>query len=283
MTEVFIQINRDHFSDFIISAISDIWYQNELKPVWQTSGNDMPFNEIIEKLRSGHFSIAAVPLPVVPADMNNDIVIGALSPRENCSYQLAIRNDMYDIMRDLRLKPQARVYVNTEQESEQLKNLHSGIEIHLLSEDPQGIIDQQNSMVDAVLYTPHMQISQAELAGFQKIALHVSEMVPEAGAGVVAFLCHKEDLNSRRLLKSVHQKNIAACTNIERLGMLKTKSFLRHPLSVHVELNRHGHYNTHVFGVLSNGVPVKFNRTQSTSAGIVEYIYTTIEGEFLKS
>jgi len=281
MTEQLIHIFNYNFSDHILSEISGIWHQNNLIPVWRTSERDVPFDEIVENLRCSNFNIAALPLPAVPVNLNNDIVIGALSPRENCSYYLAIRNEMYDMTRDLRLKSKAQVYINTDVEYEQLKCLNSSIDIHFSHGDILKKIKQNNSTIDAVLYAKHASFNAHELTGFQHIALHVSEVIPKAGAGVIAFLCHKDDIHTRQLLKSVHQKNTAACTNIERLSMEKVQSFLKFPLSVHIELNHHSHYSAYVFGVLKSGNIIKFNRTQSTSAGLVEYIYTKIESESL--
>jgi porphobilinogen deaminase len=94
--------------------------------------------------------------------------------------------------------------------------------------------------------------------------------VPAPGQGVVAWVCNRDDLKSRQLLKNIHHPEVSACTNVERRVLQHVETELQSDfLGVYCEQDASGNY--HVFAVCEAGGQLKRARlSSSTRLGLAE-------------
>jgi hydroxymethylbilane synthase len=96
--------------------------------------------------------------------------------------------------------------------------------------------------------------------------INAREFVPEAGQGVACLVAATDDLATRRLLKTVHNRDVAIVTNVERT--LK-KMFQDRDIAAHCERDKMGNYHFSAAAVV-NGTLRKIRLSRSTTVGLAE-------------
>ena len=98
--------------------------------------------------------------------------------------------------------------------------------------------------------------------------LNAREFVPEAGQGVVCLVAATDDLATRRLLKTVHNQDVAMVTNVERT--LK-KMFHDRDIAAYCERDKMGNYHFSAAAIVNETLR-KVRLSRSTTVGLAESI-----------
>jgi hydroxymethylbilane synthase len=206
-------------------------------------GQVMPtpgLDQCLSALRLRDVSTALIPLADLPAMLPDDIVIGALSPRDNPAMSLLVHSAKAEPKRMFALPGHARVHVPDDVQEAQLneyvpKLLFSQAQLSI----PDVLTLLREDALDAAL-VPHCRLP-AVPDDVQLTAFNPAEMVPAPGEGVWALCCAREDLDTRRLLKSMHRREVAAATNTERLILQQASSAVAAFVAIDLQNNYHVH------------------------------------------
>lgn len=228
-------------------------------------------------LIDGNCDILAIPLDKVPTELSESIVITALSEREHTGYTLIIKENIYDAYSDLKVKPHSYIGVRSSDIKVQILEMNQDLMIVV---DPTfTIADLTNGDLQGIVISTEEWLKiEKNHSNLKSIPIHPKEMPPLPGNGVWAFICNKEDIPLRKLLKNIHNPNSAKATNVERtlLKHFQTDKNLR--LSAYCDYDKNGYF--HVFATLYNVSKTTFKKTnisQSTSFNIIERIIQNLE------
>jgi hydroxymethylbilane synthase len=112
-----------------------------------------------------------------------------------------------------------------------------------------------------------------DLSQYQVIRLHPREFVPAPAQGVLAWQVRESDVDLRRLILNLHQKEIALRTNVERKVLQLMGGGCHMPLGVYCERDQQGNY--HVWAAMAEtweGTLHSVQHSSSTHAGLAEKI-----------
>jgi len=224
----------------------------------------------------GEVDIAVQPLCKIPPDRPGELVIAALSARENPADLLVMRPDVQDNRLDFGLKTDAVVFCNTPWQVAQLRDFRPDLAVSA----PDGGVAALVSGLKAgaceaiILAVADVVAEDSDLSGLTLIELNPREFVPASGQGVMAWLAHRDNLSVGRVLKQVHHPDVSACTNVERraLQLLGDMSLL----GAFVERDAAG--NFHAFVACETGGSIRRARlSQSTNFELAERVVTGLK------
>jgi porphobilinogen deaminase len=225
-------------------------------------------NELFDALLDGQIQVIPHSFKDLATQLRGGIVIGALAERQETAYTLVISKDKMDDTAFLKLKPNARVWVNNKLQKAQLAAFRNDFEVEQFSAYPiEAYQFLKDGLFDAILLS-HYTVLQMNinLEKNEILTFNPKEFVIEAGQGVLCFLTAEDDLATRRLLKKIHQKAVSEVTNIER--QVK-KLFDDKDIAVYCFKDDMNNY--HVWAAtLVNGELKQIKLSQSTSFGIAE-------------
>ncbi|NNF36471.1 MAG: hypothetical protein HKN68_20380 [Saprospiraceae bacterium] len=162
--------------------------------------------------------LLVIPLKKVPTSLPEGLVIAGLTPRIYFQDVLCIRSESVDKKKTLRLKDQSVVGTNNNSQYIQLKSMRHDLNIKNFKEDARHFMSSlENGKLDAFLI-PESDLSwmKISLSDYFTIKMHPSELVPTPGEGTLSFISFKDNIALRRLITSIHHKETALCTNVER-------------------------------------------------------------------
>lgn len=209
-------------------------------------------------------------LPVVQPE---GLVITAVSSRGNPADLLVIRPEAVDKTQIFRLKKGATVNTSSVRRKTQLLDIRPDVNVHPTHGELQQL---RTGTTDAIfLEAATVQALSLDLDGLEVLELHPREFVPAPAQGVLAWLTHRDDLPTRRLLKQIHHTEVSAMTNVERkvVQLLDGET----ALGVYVERDATGNYHAFVAAEL-NGALQRARLSQSTNAGLAEKLVAQLQG-----
>ena len=112
---------------------------------------------------------------------------------------------------------------------------------------------------------------ELDVSDLEKIELNPREFVPAPAQGVLAWQCCTDDLATRRVLKQLHQSDVAACTNVERKALQLFEGGCHMPLGVYCMQDTQGNY--HVWGAKAatwESPLTKIRLSSATKLGLAE-------------
>ncbi len=230
-------------------------------------------------LKTGRVDIAILHLPELNAvNPSNDLIIAALSERNNAQDCLVINENFYDPQAELRLKAGAVVHVVTNIQAEQLKKLSPSIQTSVSKSTLESLTDSVNSGEIHAAIIPKFMIDFSENRDNSKIVnLHPKEMIPAPGQGTFAFVTHKENITLRKTLKTIHQKDVAEISNVERKVRQMLPSNDQQNLAVHCYKDVSGNFHAVGSYLDQETSTLKFAiHSQSTSEGLSEKIFHSL-------
>lgn len=241
---------------------ADLALMNEIVAVRRFEGNPS-FQSLSEALLNEEINAAIFPLSMIPIEKPEGIVITALAKRHAAAEILLVRKEHVVENKLLKLKEGASVSVFTEMQKAQLFQFRPDLEITLLDWSYFFKNDDLNFETDGMI----LPVAFAEKFKHDHIEfpLQPSEFIPTPGQGVLAFLTLKNNLPIRRILKEIHQKEVSACTNIER-GIQKA---LPYNVAAFCNKNSQGHFQVSAVSA-KDGKLAHFKTASSTSLNMVE-------------
>lgn len=236
--------------------------------------------EIEDELLAETIDIAVHSLKDMPTTQPEGLILTALLRRENPADWLVISQSSIDSGKDLSLKANPVIGTSSARRKAQILSFRSDAVIKdIRGNVPTRLRKLEEGQFDAILLAAAGLIRlDIDLSNFKVIKFHPREFIPAPGQGVVAIQSRVGDLSIRRMLKSLHQKDVGICTNVER-GVLKMMDGGCHlPLGVYCEIDQQRNFLVHASFAHSMEEPLQNVRlTSSTYAGLADQVYQALE------
>jgi porphobilinogen deaminase len=224
--------------------------------------------ELFNALLLGEVQAVPMGLKDLPTTLQKGINIAALSNRDTVAYALLslVKNkDEHDLFN---LKNNARVWVHSDIDKAQMQQFRSDLIIEINNLSPTEVIEAtREGVYDAFVFT----VVTVEALGlredeFSTVKFSPKEFVTEPGQGVVALLTSEEDISTRKILKQIHQKEVALVTNVER--QLK-KLFADKDVAAYCQHDAGGNFHLWAAAII-NGELKRTRLSHSTSFELAE-------------
>lgn len=231
--------------------------------------------EIEDSLLAADIDIAVHSMKDLPTEMPAGLVIGGLSTRANPADLLIINQSAVDESRILKLKKAAVVGTSSIRRKVQIAHFDQEADIKdVRGNVPTRIQKMESGEYDAiVLAAAGVERLGIDLSAHKVVAFNPKEFVSAPAQGVVAYQCKKEDKQTRKILKSIHQSATAKCTNVERKVLNLMDGGCQLPLGVYCIEDERG--NLHCYACYSPGAGqalIHTSLSQSTHLGMAETI-----------
>lgn len=235
--------------------------------------------EIEEALLDGRVDLAVHSLKDMPTAQPEGLTLAALSYREDPADLLIIHPERADSNHPLSLPPGARVGTSSARRKAQLLALAPrATPVDIRGNVPTRLGKARDGEVDAVLLAAAgVARLDLDLSYFVSQRLHPHEFVPAPGQGVMAIQTRTDDLDLRRKLARLHDREVGDCTNVERNVLKGLDGGCQTPLGVHCYQDKAGNFRA--FAALANrwDAPVKrVQLSQTTHAGLAEAIVNAL-------
>ncbi|MBK8966413.1 MAG: hydroxymethylbilane synthase [Saprospiraceae bacterium] len=207
-----------------------------------------------------------------PVAQPEGLVITAVSRRANPADLLVIRPESVDKTQIFRLKKGATVNTTSARQKAQLLDIRPDVDVRATPGDLQQL---HSGAADAIfLEAATVQALGTDLADLDVLELHPREFVPAPAQGVLAWLTHRDDLPTRRLLKQLHHSEVSALTNVER----RVVQLLDGDASLGVYVERDAAGNYHAFAAAEReGALQRARLSQNTNAGLAEKLVAQLQ------
>ena len=223
--------------------------------------------ELMNALLSAEINVCPMGLKDTPTTMPEGTTIGALSTRDNARQCIVLPRTIAEKANISTLKG-LKIGVCTAINQVQLTHLFPEVDAQIHDLLPlEGIEAMRNGTYDGgIMTTVTIKVLAMREEEWWIRPLNPREFVPEAGQGVACLVVATEDIPTRRLLKIVHNPDVALVTNVER--SLK-KMFNDTDIVAYCERDKMGNYHFNA-AALVNGTLRKVRLSQSTTIGLAE-------------
>lgn len=226
-------------------------------------------------------STVLVPLAKIPLELDEQLVIAALSERTDPGYELIIHPDFFEKKAIFKLKTAALVVTDTVLASSQLNHFRPDLAVEV-SDKPAAA--RYSDLIDgncAGLLLPAGSLDDMpELPeGFSMLSLHPKEFIPCPGQGVNAWLARTTDKVTRKtLLQRHHHAATAENTNIERKTWKLLPESARPLTGIYSTKDESGYYHAAAVRINPQNNHCRFFRiSSSTNFGLAEKIIEGLE------
>lgn len=231
--------------------------------------------EIEEELAKKKVDVAVHSLKDLPTSQPNGLVLAGLSERQDPSDLLIIKPSAYNESNDLGLKENAVIGTSSVRRKSQIKHLVPHVTVKdLRGNVPTRIAKLASGAYDGIiLASAGVKRLEIDLSSFNTIRLNPKEFVPAPGQGVIAYQCREEDMEMRKILTKVHNKETNLQTTIERTVLKLMDGGCHMPLGVYTELDTAGNYHVFASFAKDKNLPLtKISISQSTSHNLADRI-----------
>ncbi|MBK8516441.1 MAG: hypothetical protein IPL55_09205 [Saprospiraceae bacterium] len=165
-----------------------------------------------------------------------------------------------------------KIGIHTMLQKSQIEDIFPGI----LSTYLNGTEVKKNEVIipadlDGILISKSMYFQNKEkFISYKYIGLNPKEVIPLPGHGVMACLCHRENINARKVLNLIHQRSLVSVANIERKVLSMAGREYKDRLGVYCISDHLGYF--HVYAVVCDPF-IKISVSQSISSGLAEKVY----------
>ncbi|MFT7605685.1 MAG: hydroxymethylbilane synthase, partial [Saprospiraceae bacterium] len=222
--------------------------------------------EIEDELLAGNIDLAVHSMKDLPTQSPEGLVITAVSYRENPADLLLIHPDAVAEDQILKFKKGAVVGTSSARRKSQIRDIRNDIEIKDIRGNVPTRIDKlRKGDYDAILLAAAgVQRLELDLSDLKVIPLHPKEFIPAPAQGVLAFQTRADDLATRRILKKIHNPDVAEVTNIERKVLNLFDGGCHLPLGVYCEKDATG--NFHVWAAKAESWDGEVKRVRLSSS-----------------
>lgn len=223
--------------------------------------------ELANALLSAEINIFPTGLKDLPTTLPEGTVIAALSARDDVRQCLVLPHHVAE-KTDLTTMNGLTIGVCNTVNQAQLLALYPEVKAEIHDMLPlEGIEAMRNGRFDGgIMTTVTANVLAMREEEWLIRRINAREFIPEAGQGVACLVAATDDLATRRLLKTVHNRDVAMVTNVERT--LK-KMFNDRDIAAHCERDKMGNYHLSAAAVV-NGTLRKVRLSRSTTVGLAE-------------
>ncbi len=206
----------------------------------------------------GTFSFIATPLCDCPTIITNSLVFAALSTREEPATFIFTKQHQLDFSQDLFLAPGSRTLYTNQRIAEQLKQVRNDLIWTKYDGNTELLRDH-----DALITLQSDPIG--ETVCWDKRDISPWECIPSPGAGVVAYICRKEDIELRSHLRKIHAETSSRCTNVERKLSKNMPDQVKDFFSAYMFQDKNGYFHIAVHIGHPSFPPVLWRQSNSSS------------------
>lgn len=232
-----------------------------------------------DALSRGEIDVAVHPMQDLSTKADNQLVITAVSKRDNPADCLVIRQEAYAGREIFRLKQGAKVAASGRLREAQLLDIRPDIQFQANEDEVSTLMESLRAgAVDALMMpVSTFQRLNIDLPDIEIVELNPREFIPAPAQGVVAWQCHADNLPLRRIFRDIHHPEVSACTSVERRVLQIMGENL--PLGVYCERDAAGNY--HCFAACeTDGSVRRKHLSSSTSFGMSEKLAVQLKAEF---
>jgi porphobilinogen deaminase len=231
------------------------------------------------KILSGDEDVIFVhPLVEFPISYPDEIVIAALSQRIGHQICLLLHKDIKTGPGILDFNAGIELHSYREDFLTYFSNIKPDI-ITTKLESISQLLDQINTgkCKAALLDQFYIDFGLINKEMYQVSPLNVKEFVPAAGSGCLAFICRKDKLHIRKVLKNIHSEGIEKETNSERnlIRSLKKEKYQEYNIHISKDKNHYFHISFCHRSKEKKEYEIE-NFSLSTTVGLTEYIINKI-------
>ncbi|MEM9544914.1 MAG: hydroxymethylbilane synthase [Bacteroidota bacterium] len=239
--------------------------------------------EIEDQLLDGSVDVAVHSMKDLPTTSPVGLRIAATSYREDPSDTLLIQDDSFDSKAILKVKEGTIIGTSSARRKAQLIDFNSSIK----TEDIRGNVPtriqklREGQFGAIVLATAGLNRLQLDVSDLHVVPLHPREFVPAPAQGVLAYQTRTDDMEMRKIIGHIGNREVAYCTNVERKVLQMMDGGCHLPLGVYCERDQKGNY--HTWAAMAEGMDRPVRRckiSQSTYAGLAEEIYNNLQSQF---
>lgn len=229
-----------------------------------------------QALLHGAVHLLVQPLPDVPVERPDEVVVTAVSARPFPNDLLLVHPETVARSQDFCLKTGAMIGGATPIRRAQMLDFRPDVQFAKIGDAfPDQLEALRQRDCDALLIAEAIAVaSNVDLSGFETVALNPRECIPAPGQGTLAYLALRDDHPTRRILKALHHPDVSACTNVERRllqGLGGTDV-----VGAYAERDTAGNFHLFAAGVVS-GVLRRARLSQSTSFDLAERMVTLLQ------
>jgi hydroxymethylbilane synthase len=275
-------------AEFTQEKLRKAGYDSELVIIKTTGDNTQALNlsfdkiegkgfftkEIEDALLQGDVHVAVHSMKDLSTQQPEDLVIAAVSYREDPADWLLVRPEAFVANKPFRLRDGAAVGTSAARRKAQITDFRPDVQVHDLRGNVPTRIDKlRNGQYDAIFVAgAGIQRLQLELNDLKVLPLQPREFVPAPAQGALAWQTHRNDHHTRNIFLKLHHPRVAACTNVER-GLLRLlDGGCQLPLGAYCERDSNGHYHAFAACVLG-GRMQRASLSQSTNIGMADRLF----------
>lgn len=174
--------------------------------------------EIEEALLNKEIDLAVHSLKDLPTEQPEGLTIAGLSYRDNPADLLIARKEKSEPGNILNLPDTAIIGTSSARRKAQiLRYKPQAVLKDIRGNVPTRLGKLSDGQFDAILLAAAgVYRLNIDLSDFQVYEFNPREFIPAPGQGVIAFQTRKDDMETRKAIREIHNQAIAANTNIER-------------------------------------------------------------------
>ena len=233
--------------------------------------------EIEDALLRRDIDMAVHSMKDLPTTSPEGLKITAVSYRENPADWLVIRKDKVTAEKIFKLSEGAVVGTSSARRKAQMRNFRKDVILKdIRGNVPTRLAKLTNGDFDAILLAA-AGLTRLEIAmdDFEVVKLNPKEFVPAPAQGVLAFQTRADDLPTRRVLKNIHNSEVAELTNVERKVLQLMDGGCHMPLGVYCEKDAAANY--HVWAAKADTSNSEVKRIQLSSSTRFELAEQVVE------
>ena len=232
--------------------------------------------EIEDALLADHIDVAIHSMKDLPTTQPDGLVIGGISERANPSDILIIKKERVVNANTLKIKDRGIIGTSSIRRKVLLKSFQNDVSF----KDIRGNVPtrikklKDDDELDAIiLAAAGVERLEIDLSDHHVIKLNPEEFPSAPAQGVLAYQCRENDLDSRRLLRSLNSNETLTTVKVERKVLKIMDGGCQLPLGAYCEKDAAGNY--HCFAAFAESLDAPLQRvklSQSTVSNLAERV-----------
>ncbi len=236
--------------------------------------------EIEDELLRGDIHLAVHSMKDMPTESPEGLSLTAVSYRANPADILVINKNTIDTQKVLKLKEGAVVGTSSARRKAQMLDFRLDISLKdIRGNVPTRLNKLREGQFDAILLAAAgIERLDLDLSEFEVIYFNPKEMIPAPAQGVLVWQTLTDDIPTRKILKKLHNKAVAECTNIERKVLNLLQGGCQMPLGVYCEKDSMGYF--HIWAAKAdawNGTVQRVMMSSGTALGLAEKVINELK------
>ncbi len=245
----------------------------------QSSKNNS--GDLVISLLEESIDIAVYSMHDLPIKKTKGFITTATSDRKFPQSVLLIHRDNVDRNATLRLQKDTLVCCTSVLQKAQLMQILPNVQTVQVNPDILTNLENLKSKKNSALIISKIDIHalSLDLSKYEEVLLHPREFVPTAGQGVLAYQIRSDDMEMKKTLFEIGNREISYCTNVER----KVQQLMDKNGRLGIYCQQDQMYNYHTWAAVSdeNGNNlISCKISQSTYVNLAETIFENLQSQW---